>query len=368
MDCMGIMASSWVLQNVAFASKGKQNAGIITKVIFDRCKSIIERQLRGKTVGTTEEDFLAGNMPVKLTITPERFLHVPIWVKAMIRLVNPEKKGGPDTLQVFVKYRPLKWKPSILRNFHALLSNSIRHEIDHRSVLHERGWENVLQEYQRAYKNFPVKGPNAGEAPTTEDFERMMMSPMEMRAYISGISFEAKRKGITFDQALMDYMKGLLSAEGALEHPAIQRVMQAYRNEYQQQTLKQYHKTIPVHAINWLSFKCVFSSKEEMYSWLSPTGQFFPVDRNGTHSEAAWLRFPPKPGDTKPDPLATAWQAGWYRITYMGGTLYAHNDLVPPNPSQKKALEDLAIEQHMEDVQIDHNGDLSTIWSYQDAT
>lgn len=37
-------------------------------------------------------------------------------------------------------------------------------------------------------------------------------------------------------------------------------------------------------------------------------------------------------------------RSGWMRVTWVGSDLYLHNDLVAPNPRQRRAALDMALE------------------------
>lgn len=107
---------------------------------------------------------------------------------------------------------------------------------------------------------------------------------------------------------------------------------------------------------NWLKHNCRFSSPQDLSSWLAPDGTFHSLDAT-SHMDWVSKAFP---GSTS---LHDAWSKGWLRITYIGRSLYAHNDLVMPTQSQKKVLEDLAISNKMEEVVLDHDGREAVIWS-----
>jgi hypothetical protein len=102
------------------------------------------------------------------------------------------------------------------------------------------------------------------------------------------------------------------------------------------------------------------ATNDDLYSWLGPDGQVVPVGPKHKHVDWAYKNFP---GDSEFSPLQNAWKAGWYRITYYGKSLYAHNDFVLPTDAQRGSLIDLAITMRMDEVVLDHRGNESIIWS-----
>lgn len=96
------------------------------------------------------------------------------------------------------------------------------------------------------------------------------------------------------------------------------------------------------------------------YSWLTPYGTFLPIKYS--HGSDA-VKFT---GDVK-DPIMTAWQKGYFRITFMGSILIAHNEVMVPNDKQKASLINLAVETDAEKIEYDGGENQSIIWSIHDT-
>ena len=85
------------------------------------------------------------------------------------------------------------------------------------------------------------------------------------------------------------------------------------------------------------------------YSWLKPDGTFLPV-KYSHGSDAYNIRFRSfkNKNDFIPrdDHIMELWELGWQRITNSNWMkiIYSHNEKMPPNPKQLKALKDFAIE------------------------
>ena len=97
------------------------------------------------------------------------------------------------------------------------------------------------------------------------------------------------------------------------------------------------------------------------YAWLTPDGRFLPV-LSGTHAEFAYKNI--RPSNKAID---EAWTLGYMRITFQGAVLMAHNEKMPPNDKQKKALINLAIECGDAAVEYDYGDDYKTLWSIHDT-
>lgn len=94
-------------------------------------------------------------------------------------------------------------------------------------------------------------------------------------------------------------------------------------------------------------------NKEILHSWLSPQGKFIPLMGKSHGDYAQFL------GSN----IDQMWQKGWARIIYFADKIYAHNEKMPINSNQKKALIDAAIENHMNYVVYDSGDDEKIIWS-----
>ena len=97
------------------------------------------------------------------------------------------------------------------------------------------------------------------------------------------------------------------------------------------------------------------------YSWLTPDGKFLPVI-NGSHAEYGYKNIIKS---TKV--IDEMWKMGYMRVCFMGAVLMAHNEIMPPNDKQKKALINLAIECGDTAVEYDYGDDYKTLWSVHDT-
>lgn len=91
-------------------------------------------------------------------------------------------------------------------------------------------------------------------------------------------------------------------------------------------------------------------------SWLDPQGNFHPLGFTDTHGLYAREQFNKT--------LDEMFQAGWHRIAYVGTYIYAHNNRMPPNYKQTKALTNAAIEsQKYEKIYYDNEYQDRLIWT-----
>jgi GH24 family phage-related lysozyme (muramidase) len=93
---------------------------------------------------------------------------------------------------------------------------------------------------------------------------------------------------------------------------------------------------------------------------LYPNGSFHPVKRS--HGADA-KQFMDEIGDA----IMAAWKAGYVRVINSGDSIYAHNEVMPPNERQKRALIDLAKETDSTDVKYDYGDDYKVLWSIHDV-
>ncbi len=101
----------------------------------------------------------------------------------------------------------------------------------------------------------------------------------------------------------------------------------------------------------------------DMVSWLSPTGKFYPVECT-THTDDAIKHVSAKNAAEAKDTLL---KNGWMRVTYLNKNLYANNPHVAPNSSQKRELVDLALmRDNITHVIYDNDEDEKVIYSKLD--
>jgi len=107
-----------------------------------------------------------------------------------------------------------------------------------------------------------------------------------------------------------------------------------------------------------MHFKQFLENRENLHSWLSPKGEFFPLF--GHYNHGSWAQ------SNHNAQIDQMWKKGWFRINYYGTTLYAHNETMPLNQIQTKELIDSAIENHMEKVVWDSGNDEKVLWTAYD--
>lgn len=108
------------------------------------------------------------------------------------------------------------------------------------------------------------------------------------------------------------------------------------------------------------------------YSWLSPSGEFFPIPNMETHD--SWMyRYMRRKGMIDLDiprghidVVETAFTKGWCRITRYGDSVYCHNSVYKPSGKILKALIDSAIEHNMGKIVWDSEDDEKVLWSEHD--
>jgi len=100
---------------------------------------------------------------------------------------------------------------------------------------------------------------------------------------------------------------------------------------------------------------------EDIYSWLSPKGEFHPVKHfhNIEASDLAGIQDSTEARDH-------LFNTGWMRITGTYNTLYANSDKQIPNDSQKASLIRLATDRNMKSIEYDNNKRSVIIWSQDD--
>jgi hypothetical protein len=100
------------------------------------------------------------------------------------------------------------------------------------------------------------------------------------------------------------------------------------------------------------------AAREDSYSWLAPSGKFYPIPAGKTHQEAATVAH------KSAMPLLKA--SGWHRVFHIGRELWTDNEMVPPNSRQRQALKDHAIEHGFTHVLHDYGDGERTLWSSGD--
>jgi len=110
-------------------------------------------------------------------------------------------------------------------------------------------------------------------------------------------------------------------------------------------------------------FKLYFenSKNDNLYSWLSPAGEFYPVNTNhGKWAEEYLQTINPS------KVLDYMFRRGWFRITRYGTRVYCHNPVIKPSGKALKALIDECIETNMMNIHWDNEDDDIILWSNDD--
>lgn len=106
-------------------------------------------------------------------------------------------------------------------------------------------------------------------------------------------------------------------------------------------------------------------SRDNFYSWLSPSGEFHIF--NDSHGEWA-EKYLNKKGIDKGSSesfgsvLNYMFKRGWFRITRYGDDIYCHNPFIKPSGKPLKELIDSAIENNMRLIKWDNEDDERIIW------
>lgn len=96
-------------------------------------------------------------------------------------------------------------------------------------------------------------------------------------------------------------------------------------------------------------------------SWLDPRGNFHHVDYNHGSTAAKLV-------GNNDDPMLTLWNRGWQRVTYYSqGTLFANNEIMPPNEIQTKKLIELTKAIGFNELKYDAGEGVKTLWSKDDV-
>lgn len=115
------------------------------------------------------------------------------------------------------------------------------------------------------------------------------------------------------------------------------------------------------------SFKVYFESREYLYGWLSPNGEFISNGVNSHHTTAMEiLRSKYKTDEydqSMQAPMTELFMRGWQRISYAGNEIFSNNRFIAPNSKQLKELKNLAIENNFSEITFDNDEDSRTIWS-----
>ncbi len=119
-----------------------------------------------------------------------------------------------------------------------------------------------------------------------------------------------------------------------------------------------------------MNFKLWLESPQDKYSWLDPSGRFYPVSHGYNHGSFAANILKNKIDDSLlSQSLIILMKRGWQRVIFYGSELIANNDQVKTiNTLQRQALIDYAIENNMEKVSFDNSEDDKVLWhiDYQD--
>lgn len=101
------------------------------------------------------------------------------------------------------------------------------------------------------------------------------------------------------------------------------------------------------------------------YSWLSPSGTFYPVEQShGDWAREYLIKTDPKYSqpDSDKDYIDAMFRKGWFRITLYSNKIYCHNPIKKPSGKALKALIDECIEQHRMNIHWDNEDDDILLW------
>jgi hypothetical protein len=81
------------------------------------------------------------------------------------------------------------------------------------------------------------------------------------------------------------------------------------------------------------TYQIILEDRSDLYSWMDPNGKIHKFPDHQTHGEFA--RNLMKASATQfHDNLNTMFFKGWFRLTYYGDLIYAHNSKRMPNIKQ----------------------------------
>lgn len=100
------------------------------------------------------------------------------------------------------------------------------------------------------------------------------------------------------------------------------------------------------------------------HSWLSPHGNFIPLQSMDHHGVARILS---RGEEDRKNPIMALWRRGYQRLIYDGDKLYTHNEMSPPNDVQKRNLIQLAKEEGFSEIFWDYGDDSKLLWSAHDV-
>jgi hypothetical protein len=107
-------------------------------------------------------------------------------------------------------------------------------------------------------------------------------------------------------------------------------------------------------------------SSANLYSWLSPSGQFFPVKYPDMHSDVLVKLGFKSDWTTTIEKVAA--KAGYMRINHDTYGIWVENKFQKPNDKQMAALKDLAMENHKSKIIWDKGvRDTHILWSSYDT-
>ena len=114
-----------------------------------------------------------------------------------------------------------------------------------------------------------------------------------------------------------------------------------------------------------MNFKLWLESRAQLYSWLDPEGNAFPVGNQGHDTTAYQILKNELPPNKSYEALSLLMKRGWQRINYIGRELIASNyEGIIVNRKQKRTLIDLAHEYEFNTSEFDNGvSNNSIIWS-----
>jgi len=107
------------------------------------------------------------------------------------------------------------------------------------------------------------------------------------------------------------------------------------------------------------SFKLFLENRENLTSWLNPSGKFFPVQGSQTHTNLA-IQITHQ---AYPKCFQILLNKGWQRINYINNNLYAYNTIKPPNQSQLDSLIELAMINKINNIYYDNERSDEILWT-----
>lgn len=103
-------------------------------------------------------------------------------------------------------------------------------------------------------------------------------------------------------------------------------------------------------------------SNENLYSWLSPSGKFYPIPDDSNHAKYGLKILNDLNVIPKHNVYYDLFKLGWQRITFLNRIVYSNNSYHKPNKRQLKELIDSTLLSGKTSIMWDNEEDYKQLW------